>query len=142
MNSASLNSPVSRNLQTRKRNVLLIFFAVSFVIGFAEVALSSVAGEGAYQIFSLLALVFNTVLLVYWFVLDAREREFNLNRNWIFGLVVIMFLVAPVYFFRTRGKRFVLPCMWGVLCLLLYGVCFALGVSLAELCGFEPLNLV
>ena len=112
MNSASVNSPVSRNLQTRKRNVLLIFFAVSFVIGFAEVALSSVAGEGAYQIFSLLALVFNTVLLVYWFVLDAREREFNLNRNWIFGLVVIMFLVAPVYFFRTRGKRFVLPCMW------------------------------
>lgn len=130
--SASLPQPVSNQ---RKRNALLLWFAVAFAEGIADFFVHNLTGEELYKLFSLFVLVLNTIFMVYWFVLDARERKFKLNQKWIFGLVIIAFVTAPVYFAKTRGKQFWKPWLLAIGCLFLVGLCFGLGNVLAEISG-------
>ena len=137
MISASPDAPVPSNLPNQKRAALLVLLGVGFVEGIADTLAQAFASLEFYQVFSLLMALLNLILLIRWFVLDAREHEFRLTKNWILALVVLMVGAAPVYFVKTRGARFWKPLLLGVLFLLALALCAGLGSVLTQLCGVE-----
>ena len=133
MDSALSTAPA--NLRKAKRDALLISLGVGFVEGIADYFVQGLAGEGLYQFFSIATMLLNLVLIIRWFVLDAREREFRLSKNWFLAFVILLGAAAPVYFVKTRGAGFWKPLILSVLFVFALGACYGLGNLLGELLG-------
>jgi hypothetical protein len=111
-------------LMPQKTVVLLLFYAVSFVLGAFVIALP-VQLAGIVQGVSIVITTFFTFL---WYRLDSNEREYPRSVALNIAIVAFSIIGFPYYLFRSRGfKR-------GFVALLL-GISVLLGTMILSILG-------
>ena len=112
-----------------KRIVLSIFMVLAFSSGIGNYFLEE--GTDAFRTFSLLHIILSTMVLMGWFVLDARQFNYTFSKPMFIALFALMIVVAPLYFIQTRGKMAWKPILAALLFFLLCGAILMLGVFVA-----------
>jgi hypothetical protein len=113
--------------QRAKAITLRTFLALAFLQGAANSWLSQ--QTDACRFVSLLCLGVGSILITYWFVLDAQEQKFRISKAMILMLVACSLLAAPVYFYRTRGNKTLSAIGRALLFWLLTVIVFCLGIG-------------
>ena len=74
------------NIRQRKQRVLLLFLGFAYAQGFAENFFQQ--GSNDYRIFSLLCIVFNAIITMRWYTLDAKEHNYKISKLMFKALVI------------------------------------------------------
>ena len=127
---------MSRDKKITLGILLALFFVqgiIDYILGNGEV----LAQLDAYQMYSLIRIVVNTVFFVRWFWLDAQERNFTFSKVFLMMLVAFGPITAVYYLFKTRGRQAWRPLLKMLLFFLVACVVFSLGQGIGYVVSLQ-----
>ncbi len=116
----------SPNPLRKKRMALVALVFLYYGMGFC-IPLATSVGQGMEMMVQLIFSLIAQVFIIYWFIVDAQERNYTISKALFLMLFALSFLAIPYYFIKTRGKKALAPILFCLLLLLAFGSSEALG---------------
>jgi len=90
------------NTQKGKISVLLAVLALSFLLGAVTYFID--IESGLFVALMLLYTAVTEIIILRWFIIDARERGYPLPKFAYVLFFLMTLIMIPIYFVETRGK--------------------------------------
>lgn len=110
----------------KKRMALVALMLLYYGMGFC-ISLAAPLGQGMDKAVQLIFGLIAQVFIIYWFILDAKERGYTISKTLFIMLVALGFLAIPYYFIKTRRKKALAPILYCLLLLIAFGSSETLG---------------
>ena len=113
-------------IQGKKRKALLALLVLYYVWGYCDYWLQN-QDHSAAALFNFAILIVQGIFVLYWFLLNAKERNFKLSKLWCFMLFGFGLLAVPFYFVKTRGRKAMAQIGLALLVAIVFGAAYGLG---------------
>ena len=90
------------NTEKSKISVLLVVLVLSFLLGAVTTFIDD--NSGTFVALMLSYTVVTEIIILRWFIIDARERNYPLPKFAYVLFFLMTLIMIPIYFVETRGK--------------------------------------